>query len=406
MELAKTQCTICESEKLTEILELGNFPPANFLTKYENDSVEKLNLTLMSCDFCGHLQQKYFFQPEKLFNNYLYQSGTSKTLDDFFHEIAEITTKSLDRGSDILELACNDGTFLEKLSDKGFNVVGVDPAKNILEYAIKRGLKVFQGYWPINLNKKFDAIYAFNVLAHVTNPISFFEGALSHLKDTGYLAIQTSQIRMIENAEFDTIYHEHYSFFTKSSLNYLAIKYKLNISIFETSVHGGSALAIFTKNNNTTCILQSIRDEIGVNFIKNEFLHLSKKHEANDLNIFKEKCYNFKSRINNIISEQINKGRKIVFVGAAAKTVTVLFYSNVNVDYIVDEAPLKVNKFIPVTNIKISPFNAVSLIEEDCFFIIGAWNFYEELKSKIYKIRSMNNSKDVYFTYFPQERFD
>jgi SAM-dependent methyltransferase len=385
---------------------LGSFPPANFLSQFPNDDSESLPLTLLSCSDCGHLQQGFFFPPEKLFSNYLYQSGTSKTLDDFFIEISDLAAESLPSGAKILELACNDGTFLEKVNARGFSVLGIDPAENIVKIANAKGLEVIHGFWPMDLKKKFDAIYAFNVLAHVTDPINFFRAALAQLNEEGVIVIQTSQIFMIENSEFDTIYHEHYSFFTKASLNYLAFKFNLNLSIFETTVHGGSALAIFTKKNSSSKIISSLRGAIGKKFIKREFTDISLKHSNSQLNNFVKKCLTFKSRIDEIVNEQINFGRKIVFVGAAAKAITVLLYSKVHADFIVDEAPLKIGKYIPASDLKILDLKDINNIEENCFFIIGAWNFFDELKFKIKNLRSKNANDDKFFAYFPNERFE
>lgn len=404
--MKNSQCLICGGSDLKQLIGLGAFPPANFLSQIPDDNSENLPLALMSCHDCGHLQQEYFFSSEKLFSNYLYQSGTSKTLDDFFEEIAELTSESLEHGADILELACNDGTFLEKVQKKGFNVIGVDPAENIVGIAKAKGLDVIHGFWPLELSRKFDAIYAFNVLAHVTNPIIFFESALAHLKDDGYIAVQTSQIFMVENAEFDTIYHEHYSFFTTASLGFLARKFDLNLAIFETTVHGGSAFAIFSKKGSDPKILSSIRSRLGENFIKSEFKDIGAKHTKDQLENFVNKCLIFKSRISQVIHEQIELGRKIIFVGAAAKTITVLFYSNAHADSIVDEAPLKIGKYIPSKNIKILELRSIGDIDSDCFFIVGAWNFFEELKIKIQKLRVSKNKDDKFFAYFPHERFE
>ena len=406
-KMPNNKCLICNSDGLIELLELGAFPPANFLSSVPDDSSEKLELTLLACKSCGHMQQAHFFLPEKLFRNYLYESGTSKTLDLFFEEMVECARETLPKNSKILELACNDGSFLGKFKREGFETLGVEPATNISEIAKLAGLDVMNIFWPITggLTKKFDAIYAFNVLAHVTNPTEFFESALAHLKEEGFIAVQTSQIHMIENAEFDTIYHEHYSFFTPSSLSQLANKFMLDVSIYETTVHGGSALAIFSRKDVKPKILLALEKRIGENFIQKKLCNIDCKPTNFELSEFTRRSHEFKKMINQVINHQRGLLKKIVFVGAAAKTITVLFYSEAYADLVVDEAKLKIGKYIPSSHLKVMGLEAVSEIKDDCFFIIGAWNFFDELKKKIDNIRP-NSKNDNYFAYFPNERLE
>ena len=167
-------CIVCNSTVLKRILSIGNFPPANLLTQKPNEEVSSLDLNLMYCTSCGHLQQEFFYDEKALFSNYLYQSSTSKTLDDFFKFIADLTVDSLDAQSSILEIACNDGIFLEKFKHSQINTIGVEPATNISKIAKEKGLNVVNSFWPVEMDKKFDAIFAFNVLAHGPHPMKFF----------------------------------------------------------------------------------------------------------------------------------------------------------------------------------------------------------------------------------------
>ena len=124
----------------------------------------------------------------------------------------------------ILEIACNDGTLLEIFQKRGHQVLGVDPAKNLRKFSKSKGLNIIVDYWdkkiPKKINKKFDVIIAQNVLAHVSSPKEFLDSIGECLKDDGIAAIQTSQYYMFKNFEFDTIYHEHHSFF---QLNHLIL---------------------------------------------------------------------------------------------------------------------------------------------------------------------------------------
>ena len=400
--MKSNSCIVCHSIELKRILSIGDFPPANLLTEKPNEEVSSLDLNLMYCTSCGHLQQEFFYDEKELFSNYLYQSSTSKTLDDFFKFISDLTISSLDSGSSILEIACNDGIFLEKFKHSQINTIGVEPAINIAQIATDKGLNVINSFWPVKTDKKFDAIFAFNVLAHGPQPMKFFESMLFALDDKGFLAIQVSQINILSNYEFDTVYHEHFSFFTKSSLHFLATKYELNLNLFHTNIHGGSGFAIYTRKNMKSKFVQTLRDSMPSNFLIEEFNNFELPSLL-DVEKFSNFATDLKINLNNFIERQKKQNKKIVLVGAAAKAITVLYFSNLEPDYVVDEAPLKINKYIPSTNIKIDNFNTLNAINEDCAFIIGAWNFFDELTSKIKKIRPPERFKDVIYTYYPKE---
>lgn len=388
------KCILCNSINLKNVISIGNVPPVNQLTSRPGLKIKSVLANLLFCKKCGHGQQEYQFDEKKIFKNYKYVSGTTNTLNKFFKEFAHIINNSFDKNDNILELACNDGTFLEYLNKKKLNIFAVDPAKNILPNKIKKNIKFFNNFWPIkNFNKNFKLIIGFNVLAHCKSPLHFFQESVKHLDDDGVLILQTSQVNMFKNFEFDTIYHEHYSFFTKQSMEFLGNKFKLKYKLFQTNIHGDSLLAIFYKVKNR-------RSEKVLNNINKAKIKRLIQKKIN-INEFQKQAIKIKNKILFISKKYKEKSHKIIFVGAAAKTITFMYYTKLKPDFIIDESNLKIGKYVPNTKIKIRSFKFIKKISNDCLFIVGAWNFFEEIHKKIKKLR-YKNKNDKFVKYFPK----
>ena len=388
------KCILCSSPNLKNVISIGNVPPVNQLTSKPNKKIKSIYANLLYCKKCGHGQQEYQFDEKRIFKNYKYVSGTTKTLNKFFKNFADLINKSFEKNDKILELACNDGTFLKYLDNKKLNLFGVDPAKKILPKKIKNKIKFYNKFWPIeNFNQNFKLIVGFNVLAHCKNPSRFFHESVKHLDEDGILIFQTSQVNMFKNFEFDTIYHEHYSFFTKQSMEFLGNKFNLNYKLFQTDIHGDSLLAIFYKRKNKRL----------KKFLYNIKITKIKKLVQRKINInqFQKQAIKIKNKIKIISKKFKEKSYKIIFVGAAAKTITFIYFTKLEVDYVIDESKLKIGNYVPNTKIRIRSFKFVKQIKNDCLFVIGAWNFFKEIHEKIRVIRYKNNN-DKFIKYFPK----
>src|SRR5262249_43720126 len=158
-------------------------------------------------------QLGYFVDPERLFSHYVYASGTSRTLGEYFAWFADQVVNLVGTGAKILEIGCNDGSLMLRLAERGLRVRGVDPARNLVAHAHANGLDVVCDLWPTNTlgDTRFDLVVAQNVLAHNSNPLAFLKKIGEALSDRGICVVQTSQAAMLSNGEFDTIYHEHCS---------------------------------------------------------------------------------------------------------------------------------------------------------------------------------------------------
>jgi 2-polyprenyl-3-methyl-5-hydroxy-6-metoxy-1,4-benzoquinol methylase len=369
-------CLACGSRNLHKYLDLGLQPLANDLKDKIEDVRSLYPLQLNVCKECWHSQLSIAVNPELLYKNYLYVSGTSQTLHKFFDDLAERKTKGLNPGN-VLDIACNDGTFLEKFKSRGWSVYGVDPAENLRHLCEEKGINVqtsfFAGKNYKRPNKKFDLITCFNVLAHISNPVTFLKEAAAVLNDDGEILVQTSQRDMVIEGQFDTVYHEHHSFFSLSSFVSLSWRAGLFVKKVEyTDIHGGSYLVSLTKN--PFLISDSISDEI----IKEEG---EGRYSIELYDNYTKKVTEIKDKVNEVISEVKNQGYKTVGFGAAAKGIVLLNYFGLNLDFVIDENDLKINKYIAGVDTLISDYPKE--INEKVCFVILAWNFYDEIVGKI-----------------------
>jgi len=390
-------CVVCGNTHMVNVLDLGAQPLANDFRKTVMD-FQKYPLALVRCPICTHTQLSYFVDRETLFSHYLYVSGTSRTLLDYFEWLAKrvIQDSNLDVSTigSVLELACNDGSQLDKFKALGWRTFGVDPAANLAKLAIAKGHAVHVGFWgvdhfpkngvPYPIASELTAIVAQNVLAHVLKPVDFLRACVDAMGLQTRLYIQTSQCRMLETGEFDTIYHEHVSFFTAHSFEYIAKKVGLRIINFEhTPIHGVSCLLTLVRSesaiSSSSALVTALGKEVSLGLLS-------------DFNfvLYRAKAYNMRKWLNVELEHLFAKGYAIAGFGAAAKGVVLLHFLRITnpkyeFSFVIDESPLKQGTFIPGTDIQIKP--TISLldipIDQPVAIVIFAWNFLDEIASKI-----------------------
>ena len=390
-------CLACGQMTARMIMDLGNQPAANLLSLKPNAPVQREHLALRFCDSCSHGQQDFYYAPENLFDNYLYQSGTSRTLNDYFSWFAENLREESSGDISVLEIASNDGSLLTALKQKLIDAHGMEPAANLVEVSRARGCSVSQGYWPdLQSTKQYDRIIAMNVLAHVTRPFEFLQAIHERLTSSGVAYIQVSQADMFKNYEFDTLYHEHYSFFCPYSLTALAQRCGFkNIRLIKTDIHGGSILAVL--GNSKTTIEHAFKKMNRGHFSLGS-IPTDDRPTSEQADIFDARKNEFCSSLSSIVELGRQGNKKIILVGVSAKATTVLQTTNLDIDYVVDEADLKIGKFIPGTDHQIRSISFVSSIKASCLFIMGAWNFKDELSMKLARLRPPG---DFVLSYFP-----
>lgn len=389
----KIDCICCGNQELTEVLNLKEQPLANSY----HDNLEKLPtfpLKLNLCKNCFHLQLSHIVNPDLLFRNYLYVSGTSDTLRKYFEWFVNFVVEySNVKNGSVLDIACNDGTQLDYFKNYGWDTYGIDPSENLFEESSKNHNIICDYFTHSHYNRKFNVITAQNVFAHNETAKEFLENCYELMNDDSLLFIQTSQSEMINNNEFDTIYHEHLSFFNINSFNELTKRTKLHlIDVIKTPVHGISYVFVLSKkkiNNFLVNNLISVEREKGL---------LSYDTYDN----YRKNVLEIVETFTNSINQYRKDGYKIIGYGAAAKGMTFLNFANVKMDYIIDDNPLKQGLFTPGNNTEIKSIDFLNDYNNNdkIVFVPLAWNFFKEIKERVKKVR--NNKNDIYIKYFPK----
>ena len=413
-------CPVCGSLNQKIVLDLGQQPFANSFRKSSTEALElqRFPLQLVWCKHCNHFHLSNVASREDLFSNYLYQSGTSKTLDMYFDWMAQkiIQESGSNKQGVVFEIGCNDGSQLDHFKKMDWITYGVDPASNLVPLATAKGHLVKVGFWGKNFSfpelptgNNLNAIVVQNVLAHTADPVQFLKDCASIMSEHTYLYIQTSQCNMHEFGQFDTAYHEHISFFSAHSFLKAATLAGLYISSFETTpIHGTSCLVTMKIPHNTTCF--------------NDHCD-SLKHRLDyeiDLGITTELFYtNFASTAHEIkewllhtIEDLKSNSYTIGAYGAAAKGMTLmhfLLHNNYNkdvnlFDFVLDDAPLKQNMFCPGTSIPVYPVQYINQLDDQkpLALIILAWNFWEEIAEKLKSVVSGKREHILAVLPFPQ----
>ena len=399
------KCLCCDGDNINLLLDLNKQPLAN---SYHDNSkeLEKYPLGVNLCQDCYHIQLTDVVNPDLLFKDYLYVSGTTKTLRDNFKWFADFVLEYAancrwnwpnPRVQSVLDIACNDGTQLDYFKDRGVETYGVDPAENLWELSSKNHDVKCEYFDSVFFGFKFDIIPAQNVFAHNSNPKKFLDDCEEIMHDHSFLFIQTSQAEMISNNQFDTIYHEHVSFFNVNSFNRLVERTNLQlIDAIKTPVHGISYLFILSKHPYNE---QKVKNEIEV---ERQRGLLSQKNYDD----YRENVLKIGRDFRRVISRYRRDGYKIVGYGAAAKGMTFLNFTNIKPDVIIDDNELKQNLYTPGTNVVIKPNGFLKQYKEHdkILFVPLAWNFYDEIRKRILKVR--DNKNDKFLRYFPSVKVE
>ena len=321
-------------------------------------------------------------------------SGTSQTLRDYFDWFAKETLNYFSEPpKSVLDIACNDGSQLNSFKALGLKTYGIDPATNLHEISSKEhevACDYFTAAYVPQYQGKLDIITAQNVFAHNSYPLEFLEQCRDIMHDNSVLFIQTSQADMIKNNEFDTIYHEHLSFFNANSMNELAKRAGLYLTgVNKTPIHGNSYVFVFRKqphDGNLQAVLDQEREQ-GL-------------QDMNTYLAYADRCYEIVQDLKDTIAHYQQLDYLIVGYGAAAKGMTLINFGDVYLDYVIDDNPLKQGRFCPGSNI---PVVAIDKLDEyadtKIMFVPLAWNFFTEIRSKIKTKRDQEG--DVFIRYFP-----
>jgi len=393
-------CICCNSNLLKPVLDLNTQPLAN---NYHDGSeiLTEYPLVLNVCTDCFHAQLSVAVEPDEMFSNYLYVSGTSKTLHEYFEWFANMVQSQTIKNGKVLDIACNDGTQLSKFKSKGWKTFGIDPAKNLFQFSSKNADQIIVDYFNQDSVKKInvdtlDVIIAQNVFAHLENVVDFLNTCKEIMSNKTRLYIQTSQADMIENNQFDTVYHEHISFFSTKSMLTLCNRVGLKlISVQRTPIHGGSYIFTISKTEEPDYSVK-----FSLDMEEKSGRHSLSKYEQYSKEVNTIIC-NFK----NTIQEYKEKGYIIVGYGAAAKGNTFLNASGVKLHYIIDDNEKKQNLLTPSSNTIILSSEFIKTLANNVLFVPLAWNFHNEIKSniknKIQQLPFKNLFSYKIYSYYP-----
>ena len=403
------ECLACGESDLELVLELGPQSNVNRLLGSIEDAGDqpRTPLELCVCPNCGHGQLGVFMDPKDLFVDYLYASSTSRSLQEYSKSFATALA-DVQNNSRVLEIASNDGILLRELKQVGLQPVGVEPATRMVQRAVSEGLDVVEDFWPTTRlgQRKFDFIVGQNVLAHTPDPRAFLAGVEKHLLDDGLAVFQTSQADMVANGEFDTIYHEHYSFFSERSAATLGERVGLSLaSTSYSKIHGTSSIYVFSKKNSigikkAALLAKALGARLGeVDAQSQRASALRVSRSVGDWREFASLASHRMEEVRQEVSKARSEGKSIVAVGAAAKGLTFLKAAGIRPDHVVDEAKDKVGLFVDDLNVQITSLNTCEGIQNP-FFVVTAWNFFEELQAKVKSQRQ--GYLDPFLVYFPR----
>ena len=377
----KFDCRCCGKTDLKRVLSLGMQPLANNLVTKIKTKVDLYPLEMNYCSNCHNCQLSISISEKKLFNTYYYTSSTSKSFVGHFREAAKKYVRKfhLKKNSFIVDIGSNDGIALKPFKDLGYsNILGIEPAKNISRLANSRGIKTINTYLDLSISKKIkkkaDLILASNVFAHSDNLKLMAECMFKILSSTGVAIIEVQYlVSMIKDLTFDNIYHEHYNYWTLTSLSNFFKQFNVKIiEVEKIETHGGSLRIYISKNLN-----------IKIHSSVHKILREEDKFGVKDYKtyqIFSKKVSNLRSNVIKNLNN-LKKNNRIIGYGAPAKATTALNYFSIDnkiVDFIIEDNKLKHNKYIPGVNIPIRSKD--KLVLKNDLVLVLAWNFFKEIK--------------------------
>jgi 2-polyprenyl-3-methyl-5-hydroxy-6-metoxy-1,4-benzoquinol methylase len=393
-------CRFCNSKLNKVFVDLGESPPSNSFLRADqiNLAEAKYPLKVFVCENCFLVQLDEFKKATEIFSDdYAYFSSFSKSWLEHSKKYTDMMIQrfGFNRESKVIEIASNDGYLLQYFKQKDVPVLGIEPTANTAKVAIEKGIESIIDFFGVKLATqlsaqgiKADLLLGNNVLAHVPDINDFVGGMKIILKPTGVITMEFPHlVQLVKNNQFDTIYHEHFSYLSFITVNKIFNKHGLEFfDVEEISTHGGS-LRIFAKH----------KEDSSKPIEKNVELLLRKEHNlgVDSLNYysgFQQKTDEVKHDFLNFLRDCKNKGKTVCAYGAAAKGNTLLNYCEVTTDlipFVVDASPHKQGKYLPGSKIPVVSEQKIKEIKPD-FVVIFPWNIKDEIINQLSYIRGWN----------------
>lgn len=380
------KCRSCGSNKLSTIFDLGEMPWCNdFLTKEELGKEKKYPLQLITCEDCELLQLSHTVSKEIMFGDHSYLSGMTKTLVNHFYEVADENIKqfNIQQNDLVVDIGGNDGSQLLQYKKLGIdNLLNVECAKTVSQLSRDAGIDTITDYYNETLvadkigSKTVKLYNASGVFFHLEDLHSVIKGIKSSLRDDGVLVVQFMYAgAMVDNLNFDTIYHEHLCYYTLRSLQNLLLPYELDIfDAYYSDIHSGSIIAKISHRNNALTENKTSR--------YCETLERDKKYTTSSFVEFAEIVRNKKFQLKDLLTSLKSEGKSIYAYGAPAKGNTLLNYFEIDstlIDKAVEVNELKIGHYLPQSHI---PIVKESKNDRPDYYLLLSHNFAEEIISK------------------------
>ena len=391
-------CRFCKTQLEYVFIDLQNSPASNSFLKEEdlNEPEIFFPLKVYTCSNCFLVQIDEYKKSDAIFNgDYVYFSSYSQSWLAHAKSYTQLMTDrfALNTNSLVIEIASNDGYLLQYFNENKIAVLGIEPTANTAEVAVQKGIATVVDFFGVKLatslisqNKKADLLLGNNVLAHVPDINDFVGGMKIILKEQGVITMEFPHLmQLVDNNQFDTIYHEHFSYLSFYTVKQIFESQGLEMfDVQEIPTHGGS-LRIYAKHkeDKTKNISENVES----------LLNKEKAKGINNLEYYKnftQKALTVKMNLTEFLIQQKRAGKLVAAYGAAAKGNTLLNYCGIKkdmIDFVVDDNPNKQNKFLPASHIPVVDEPYLKNKKPD-FVIILPWNLKDELTTQLQYIKA------------------
>jgi len=392
----RTTCRLCESARVSTVLKLPNTPLANEFPREPGLEQETFPLYLALCASCGHVQLPVVVDPERLFRDYVYVSGTSPVFVDHFRRYAAsaIASAELKPGDLVVEIGSNDGTLLRFFKEAGMKVQGIDPAYEIAERATKSGIPTWASFFDHSARRTIEALYgkaklivANNVFAHADDLAGIAKNVRKLLLPEGQFVFEVSYLGdVVEKTLFDTIYHEHLSYHSLTPL--VQFLHKCGLWVYDAErvdTHGGSLRVtavpipeLFSSLKPPVCVVSPRAVRLILEEAERE-LHVAATYKRMQDEIAEE-AINLYGKLRAIKE----RGGQIAGYGAPAKATTLIRTFEIEglLDFVVDDSVHKQGRWLPGGKIPVLSSHAIAE-RKPTHVVVLAWNFLDSIRAKL-----------------------
>jgi predicted TPR repeat methyltransferase len=380
-------CIVCGDNGVREFLDLGRMSLANkFLTKEEvaRGKEDGYPLIVGFCGACGHVQLTEHVSPPAMFDHYLYISSMSDTLKDHLHDLVRTLVSRLSLGAEslVVDVGSNDGTLLSAFRSHGVRILGVDPAANLAELARNRGVETVTAYFGEETARRLVAehgpaalITSTNSFPHIPNLQDFLKGVDIMLAPDGAMVIEAHYLRdFLEQNAFDTVYHEHVSYWALGPMMTLFARFGMEpVMVERLPLHHGQ-IRVTVRRKRAGPVDESVARVLDEE--RSIGLDRFATYEA-----FAKKARALKGSLTSLLQKLAAEGKRVVGYGAPAKSSTLITFLGLgpdNIAYIADRSPLKQGRYTPGAHIPVVAPERL-LIDQPDYVLLLAWNFADEI---------------------------